>query len=257
MAVRTKTGKKKAGQQGGYFVRFSLSQRVQHIVLIITFVALALTGLAQKYYTAGWANWLILGLGGIEVTRLIHRIFAIVFMGALVYHFVEVFWGLLVKHNRPSMFITRQDFKDAIQEVRYSFGLADKPPEYGRYDYKQKFEYWGIIMGSFIIIISGLVLMFPVFVTQIFPGEFVPAAKEFHGNEATLAVIVIVIWHLYDVIIRPGIFPADTTIFTGRMSIARMKEEHALEYSEVMSGADKALEKEPVIPESNTAAEQA
>ncbi len=60
-----------------------------------------------------------------------------------------------------------------------------------------------------------------------------PAAKEFHGNEATLAVIVIVIWHLYDVILRPGIFPADTTIFTGKISKKRMIDEHGLEYAEI------------------------
>ncbi len=221
-----------------YFVRFATAQRIQHIVLIITFVALAVTGLAQKFYTASWADWIIMGLGGIEITRLIHRIFAVIFMAALLYHFVIVIYELFAKHHKPTMFFTKKDVTDVVQEIRYSFGLTHEHPKFERYDYKQKFEYWGIILGSFIIILSGLTLMFPVFVTQILPGEFVPAAKEFHGNEATLAVIVIVIWHLYDVILRPGIFPADTSIFTGKISLKRMKEEHALEYAEAIEGVN-------------------
>jgi len=253
MAVQNPGEAKQSSRQDkDYFVRFSVSQRIQHIILITTFVALAVTGLAQKFYTAGWANWVILSLGGIELTRLIHRIFAVIFMAGLAYHFVIAIYELFVKHAKVTMLFTRKDVTDVVREIRYSFGLVDKPPEFGRFDYKQKFEYWGIVLGSFIIIISGLILMFPVFVTQVFPGDLVPAAKEFHGNEATLAVIVIVIWHLYDVILRPGIFPADTSIFTGKISKKRMLEEHGLEYAEI----EASTEEEPVIANLNPLPEQ-
>ena len=216
-----------------YFVRFKTSQRIEHIVLMVTFILLAVTGLAQKFYTAGWAEWLILHMGGISVTRLIHRIFAGVFTLSILYHFAYLFRAVFIKHSKLTMMPTVRDLRDVVNELRYSFGLADRPPRFGRFDYRQKFEYWGIIFGGLIIIISGAILMFPTAVTLVLPGQVVPAAKEFHGNEATLAVIVIVIWHLYDVMFRPGIFPADTTIFTGKLSRKRMAEEHALEYAEL------------------------
>ncbi len=214
-----------------YFIRFNLSLRIEHIVLMVTFIVLSVTGLAQKFYSVPWAEWVILSLGGIEYVRLIHRIFALIFTLGIVYHLSYAFYGLFVKHTRPTMLPTVKDLRDIINELRYSFGFVDKQPQFDRYDYRQKFEYWGIIFGSFILIISGLILIFPVLTAQFLPGEVVPAAKEFHGNEAVLAVIVIVIWHLYDVTLRPGIFPADTSIFTGKISKKRLIEEHPLEYT--------------------------
>jgi len=228
-----------AGNQGtkdslkkDYVVRFNTGQRIEHIALIITFVALSVTGIAQRYYTAGWAEWVILGMGGIEYARLIHRIFALVFTIQALYHIVHAAYSYFLKHKALTMVPSLKDFIDVIGSMKYAFGLADKPPEYGRFDYRQKFEYWGLIFGSVILIGTGFILAFPVAVTTILPGQVVAAAVEFHGYEATMAVLTIVIWHLYDVIFRPGIFPADTTIFTGKLSIERMIEEHSLEYAE-------------------------
>ena len=131
------------------------------------------------------------------------------------------------------MLPTLKDFQDVVGSLRYGFGFTDKHPEFGRFDYRQKFEYLGVMFGSVVIIVSGFFLWYPVAVTQIFPGQFVAAAKEFHGNEAMLAVLIIVIWHLYDVMLKPGIFPADTSIFTCKISKERQKEEHRLEYAEI------------------------
>ena len=216
-----------------FFIRFSARQRVEHIVLMVSFIVLAVTGLAQRYYTAGWGEWIILNLGGIEYTRLVHRAFGLVFTMAIVYHFSYVAYSFFLKHRKLTMVPTLKDFRDVIDALRYGFGFIDKPPLFGRFDYRQKLEYWGLILGGLVITITGFVLAFPVALTRIMPGQIVAAAVEIHGYEATLAVITIVIWHLYDVIFRPGIFPGDTTIFTGRISRERMLEEHPLEYAEL------------------------
>ncbi len=226
----------------GYIIRFNVGQRVEHTIQMVTFTLLSITGLAQKFYTAAWANWVIQSLGGIAYTRLIHRVFAVIFMLSFVYHFAVVFYNLFAKHRKATMLFSVKDVRDVLTELRYSLGFVDKLPQFGRYDYKQKFEYWGVIFGGIIITLSGLVLMFPVFVTQITPGWVVAAAKEFHGNEATLAVIIIIMWHLYDVILRPGIFPIDKSVHTGKISIKRMEEEHPLELAEIMG--TKSEEKE-------------
>lgn len=228
----TATGTASEKAKPEYLVRFSPLQRVEHIVLMVTFIVLSVTGLAQRYYTAGWGEWVILNLGGIEFTRLIHRIFAFVFTLSAVYHFSNVAYSYFIKHRKLTMVPTLNDFLDVVRALKYTFGFTDRPPHYGRFDYRQKFEYWGLIFGSFIIITTGFVLMFPVATTRILPGQVVAAAVEFHGFEATLAVLTIVIWHLYDVILRPGVFPADTSIFTGRISRKRMIEEHPLELVE-------------------------
>jgi cytochrome b subunit of formate dehydrogenase len=131
------------------------------------------------------------------------------------------------------MVITMDDFKDAIVNMKYYFGLRNHPAHCGRFDYKQKFEYWGVVVGGILMIGTGLILWFPVLATHVLPGEFVPAAKAAHTNEALLAFLVIVTWHIYNSIFSPEVFPLDTAIFTGSISRERMIHEHPLELAEI------------------------
>ncbi len=225
-----------------YFVRFVPRQRVEHIVLMVSFIVLAVTGLAQKYSSAGWGEWVIMNLGGIAYTRLIHRAFGLLFSLGAVYHFAFLGYSLLIRHARPSMLPTLKDFQDVVATLRYSFGFIENPPQYGRYDYRQKFEYWGLIFGSLMIIVTGFILVYPFVITNVLSGQFVAAARELHGYEATLAVVVIVIWHLYDVIFKPGVFPGDFSIFTGKISRKRLIEEHTIEYNEIVGTKENSEE---------------
>jgi formate dehydrogenase subunit gamma len=236
-----------------YLVRFNVRQRIEHILLLIVFTALAVTGLAEKYYAAGWGNWVITNLGGIAMTRLIHRGFGILFTMGMFYHFVYLFLNALLRHGKLTMLVSLKDFRDIVDSIRYSFGFSDRPLSYGRFDYRQKFEYWGILFGSLIMIVSGFVLMYPIWTTSFLPGQFVAASRVAHGNEAMLAVLTIVIWHLYDVIFKPTIFPADLTIFSGRISKKRMMEEHALEYAEIKAAPPAEIVESPTPPPTSNA----
>ena len=220
------------------FVRFKVAPRIEHLALMVSFIMLSITGLAEKYYQAGWAAWIIFHLGGIDGTRLIHRIFAFIFAGGAVYHFSFLAYHLAVRRRAASMMPTLKDARDAINYLRYCLGLTNVTPQFGRYDYRQKFEYWGIIFGGMIMIVSGAILMWPIFVSRFLPGGLIPAAKEFHSNEALLALLTIVVWHFYSAHFRPGIFPGDFTIFTGKISKERMIEEHPLEYAETAGTAE-------------------
>lgn len=212
------------------FVRFNVGQRVEHIVMMVSFIALVVTGLSQKYYTSGWGEWLILRMGGIDTTRLIHRIFGLMFSASLVYHLGMIAVSFARRKASLAMMPTLKDARDIVITFKYYLGLSEEKPRFDRYDYKQKFEYLGILFGGAVMIISGFVLFFPVWFTGFLPGEVVPISKEFHRNEALLAVLTIVIWHMYSAHLRPGIFPGDATIFTGKISKKRIIEEHPLEY---------------------------
>ncbi len=214
-----------------YIVRFNVRQRIEHIALIVVFTALAATGLLQRYYTGWFAEWAIVRIGGVETVRVIHRIFGVTFTLGLLYHLITLTYGLLVQRGRQSMLLSRKDFADVVDSLRYALGFRSERPEFGRFNYRQKFEYWGLMFGSVIITATGLILMFPAIVTQVLPGQFVAASVVIHGWEATLAVLTIIVWHFYEVLLRPDVFPADTTIFTGKISKKRMMEEHSLEYA--------------------------
>ncbi|HET8579839.1 MAG TPA: hypothetical protein VFL31_02470, partial [Nitrospiraceae bacterium] len=52
-----------------YVTRFSMRQRVEHFLIMVLFILLALTGFPQKFFEAGWAQWVIAHLGGIDRVR--------------------------------------------------------------------------------------------------------------------------------------------------------------------------------------------
>ena len=124
-----------------------------------------------------------------------------------------------------------KDFRDVVTTLRYYLRISDVRAQFDRFDYKEKFEYWGIVFGGIIMLSTGFALMFPVQATFLVPGQLIAAAKLAHGNEALMAFLVILVWHVYNVVLSPEVFPGRATIFSGKISREDMQHEHALEYA--------------------------
>jgi cytochrome b subunit of formate dehydrogenase len=212
------------------YPRFSPWQRTQHAVVIVLFAALCITGLPQKFFDAGWAIWLVDALGGIDRTRWLHRAAGVGFAILLFVHVNVQLVQLARGRGSLAMVLRRRDFSDAIQTLRYYVGLADRPARFDRFDYKQKFEYWGLVLGSIVVVSTGLVLMYPVAVTQWLPGVIIPVSMVAHSAEGLLAFLTIITWHIYSAVLAPEVFPLDTTMFTGTISEERLRHEHPLEW---------------------------
>lgn len=219
------------------FVRFNLRQRAEHLLILIFFSVLVITGLPQKFYDTAWAEWLILNLGGIDSVRLIHRVAGVIFALMTVGHILLDIINVLLHRIEAEIVPTLKDFTDTITNIKYYFGLTETKPQFGRYDYRQKFEYWGMVMGAVIMCMTGFMLYFPLLFTRYLPGELIAVAKVTHSNEAMMALLVVVVWHLYCAHLNPAVFPGDTSIFTGKISRARMLEEHPLEYERAIKEA--------------------
>lgn len=213
--------------------RFSTARILEHWLAVATFGILVTTGLAQKYFSLDISHWLILNLGGIDALRLIHRYTGIVFLVSISSHIIVGMTGVVLRRWQPSMVINKNDFTDAVHDIRYYIGLENSPARCDRYSYKQKFEYWGILTGGCLMVATGITLWFPAFVTRLLPGELIPVAKALHSNEAMVIVLLIAVWHIYNSIFSPEVFPLDTSIFTGYISRERMRREHPVELARI------------------------
>jgi formate dehydrogenase subunit gamma len=213
-----------------YAVRFSKKQRIEHFVVMTTFVLLALTGFPQKFYEAGASRFLVKIFGGLDGARLVHRVSGFLFAALTFFHLAAAILSTLQNRMKMTLVPDLQDFQDALQQLRYYLGLAPEEARFGRFDYRQKFEYWGLVLGGLVMIATGFVLYFPMWVARFLPGEFIPMAKVAHSNEGLMAFLVVITWHIYNAHLAPGIFPFDPAIFTGKISLERLRHEHRREY---------------------------
>lgn len=214
------------------YLRFSVSQRIEHAVLLVSFTILAVTGLPQKFVGQGWAETTIAVLGGIETVRIIHRTAAIVLLIGSIYHLAAAGYRFFVLHRPLAILPSLQDVLDFFTDVSYYLGLRRHGAHMDRYTYAEKIEYWAVVWGTVIMAITGFMLWNPITTTRFLPGDFVPAAKAAHGGEAILAVLSILTWHVYHVHLKRF----NKSMFTGKLTREEMEEEHPLELLRIERG---------------------
>lgn len=219
---------------GSKHLRFPIQYRIEHWIFMISFTTLGLTGLVQRFAENPFSQFVVDTLGGIENTRTIHHTAAIVMMFVVVYHIGAIGYRLYVRRVRLTMLPTFSDLKNGIQEFGYNLGARDSRPQQDRYTYGEKLEYWAVVWGTIIMGITGFMMWNPVFTTTILPGEVIPAAKAAHGLEAILAVLSIIIWHLYNVLVKHF----NKSMYNGYISNHEMVEEHAIELANIKAGID-------------------
>ncbi len=219
--------------------RFKSHQVKLHIVVIVSFLLLALTGIPLHFHYTDWGKMLNGAFGGVGFTSVIHRIAAFVTFGYFLFHVVylvvrglggdrQLLWG------RNSMVPQPHDLGDFWANLKYFLYLGPQP-RFGRWTYWEKFDYFAVFWGMIIIGGSGAFLWFPEFVTRWLPGWVLNAATIVHGDEALLAVGFIFIFHFFHTHLRPEIFPLDPSIFVGSMPLERFKEERPDEYERLVA----------------------
>jgi len=218
-------------------LRFTRLNRILHIAMIVSFISLALTGMTLKFSYSWWAGVLSRFFGGFESAGYIHRFAAVIMFGVFVTHLVDVARmkkreGLTLRQllfGPGSMLFNRKDFQDFVGNIKWFLGKGPRP-HYGRWTYWEKFDYFAVFWGIFVIGFSGLMLWFPEFFTRVVPGQFLNVATIIHSDEALLATGFIFTVHFFNTHLRPEKFPMDIVVFTGRMPLAEFKRDKPAEY---------------------------
>jgi len=238
------------------FVRFTRLQRGLHASMICAFLSLATTGLTLKFSYTPWAARVSRLLGGFQTAGYIHRAAAVLMFGLFMTHLYDLYQykkrekktllGLIF--GPDSMMLNRQDLDQFIGTMKWFLGLGPRP-QYGRWTYWEKFDYFAVFWGIAIIGSTGLTLWFPVFFTRIIPGSFINVATIIHSDEALLATGFIFTVHFFNTHLRPEKFPMDTTVFTGHMPLAELKRDKPLEYEALVASGQLDAHLEEPQPE--------
>ncbi len=227
-----------------YVMRFPLGARIEHLIVMVCFVVLAVTGISQSFDTTRPAQAILILLGGLEGTQQIHHFFALILMALAIYHIAKVVDGVLVRLQPAVMLPGAADFAHALQVLTFNLGLTKKLPQYERYTFDEKFVYWVTVIAVIILSLTGLVMWFPSIATQILPGSAYLYAIAIHRWQAIFAVTVMLLLHLYQVLVRKQ----NASIFNGQMSLAEMKADHPLELAYIEKAS--TLAEVPSLPKS-------
>ena len=224
-----------------YIQRFTIFPRFLHFLVIISFLTLAVTGMALKFASERWAEFVADFFGSFVVLGALHRFMAVITFTYFALNFILMYqnWKksgkslLMFCFDKDSMIPNLRDAKELLQTFRWFFGLGPQP-RYGRWTYWEKFDFMAVFWGVAVIGMTGLCLWFPEQFTRVIPGYWINIATIIHSDEALLASGFIFTIHFFNTHLRPEKFPMDPVIFTGTMPLEELMHERPREYEELV-----------------------
>ncbi len=209
-----------------FVTRMPLRFRWQHAALLSSFILLVLTGFALKFPDSWFASMLSLGE---RMRHLLHRVAAVILIGVSVYHLLD---SLLTREGRRlvrDLFPTLDDALGAWQNLSFYLGISKRKPEFARFNYAEKAEYWALVWGMFVMAGTGIMLWAKVFFGNLLPRWWLDVATAIHFYEAVLATLAILVWHFYQVFLDPDVYPMNWAWWDGKMTLHHYREEHGLD----------------------------
>lgn len=218
------------------FLRLTKSQRIQHIVLVISTTVLILTGFMLQA-----DKWLIDSFGEygdivFSIRGWLHRIAGVTVIFICTYHLIYIITTREGKSWVKDMVPGIKDFKDAYQNILFMLGFREQKPKLGRFMYMEKLEYWSVYFGMAIVSITGVMM----WTENLWPKFYLDVANVFHLGEAVLAALAIIVGHIFSVHYNPHVYPMNRTFIDGMISEQMMKEEHELWYEQELEKLDES-----------------
>ncbi len=221
--------------QQNFVTRMPLRFRLQHATLLTSFFVLVLTGFALKYPGSWFAAMLAMG----EHTRgLLHRIAAVVLVAVSLYHIFDILFTRPGRRLVLDLFPVLDDVRGASQNLCYYLGLTSRKPEFARFNYAEKAEYWALVWGMFVMAGTGIMLWAKVLVGNHLPRWWLDVATAIHFYEAILATLAILVWHFYQVFFDPDVYPMNWAWWDGKMTLHHYREEHGLDENPLIEGPE-------------------
>jgi formate dehydrogenase gamma subunit len=221
--------------KSGRVVRWNTSEIIWHFLLFLSFVTLIITGFAFRYPDAWWSSWMTSSPQAFVARGVAHRVAGVLLIGLFFYSILRSVLTRRGWQQIKAKFPVLSDSRNVTEIVLYSVGLSSKHPEFDRYDYSEKAEYWALMWGGFVMILTGAILWFETFFLAFIPKWLLDVAKAIHFYEAWLATLAILVWHFFYMFIHPENYPINFTVLTGTMTEKAYMERHPLDYERMIA----------------------
>ena len=244
------------------FLRMNLAERIQHIILLSTFFVLMITGLPLMFYEMKFFKSVFALAKSFYIRGILHRTAAVTLIVNVVWHLGYTAFTKRGRQNFREMIPGFRDIRDAFEQFWHNLGLTrllfrlgilkkfftthrywlfENPPQYGRYNFIEKFEYWAVVWGSIVMVVSGFFMWDVELSLSIFPLWIHNIFVIVHGYEAMLAFLAVIIWHMYNVHFNPAVFPMSKIWLNGKITGKELRLLHPLEYHEILEERKKAF----------------
>lgn len=224
--------------------RMSLNELWQHHFLMVTFVVLVISGFALRF-SESWISRFFFGWeGGFEWRGTLHRGAAFFFVLTVVWHLVYVFASGRGRRFVRDIFPTWSDVVQFWQRILFNLGRRKESPRFGRFSYVEKAEYWALVWGSAVMVVTGFLLWFDNWFVHYMPKGALDVALVIHYWEAWLATLAILVWHLYSTVFSPQVYPMNPSWLTGRMPETMYRHEHPEHIDEARKETEELVRKQ-------------
>ncbi len=218
----------------GLYLRMTVNERIQHILLAVSFITLVITGFMLRFPNTWWVGHIRdLSEYTFEIRSILHRIAAVIMITVSIYHIGYLIFTKRGRQLFKDLLPKYKDLTDAIGVASFNLGISKQKPKLDRFSYVEKSEYWALVWGTIVMSVTGIIMWFDNTFIGIFTKLGWDIANTIHFYEAWLAFLAIVVWHFYFIIFNPDVYPMNTAWFNGKMSEEEMEEEHPLELKKI------------------------
>jgi cytochrome b subunit of formate dehydrogenase len=224
--------------------RFGLIWRIGHLCFAISVMVLILTGMTVFYADTPWSPAVVRALGGPHATGVIHRIAAFTMLGIFFLHLIGVTTNIL-RNWKTFRFFGPESLVPCWKDITDAWGMfkwfvnKGPRPTFDRWTYWEKFDYWAVFWGMFIIGSSGVMMAFPHITAKYLPGWVFNVTMLVHGEEAFLCAVFLFTVHFFNNHFRPDkLPPPDVVMFTGVQSIEEFRREHTEQYKRLVAAGE-------------------
>lgn len=219
----------------GLVIRFTTIEVLWHFLMITSFTTLVITGFAFSFPDSWWSSWMTHSPTAFAARGVAHRVAGVMFIGLFIFTFTH---GMFTKRGRQQIkakFPVLSDMRNVIQNMVWSLGFSPREPLFDRYNYAEKAEYWALVWGGFVMILTGIPLWFENTFLGFMPKWLLDVFKTIHYYEALLASLAILVWHMFYMIFDPETYPVNFTFLTGTMTEEDYMKRHPLDYEKMIA----------------------